>query len=180
MRETLFWPCCAFVPPPPLTMLTWNFTKWAGRQSSWIFGGMGWDGAGMLKLICLLTYGNFIPKKSISNRAVKLDPDLGDSWAYFYKFELQHGTEVRSRIGLKWCFVLVLFSCSIKSWLTTMGSDHCHFCAIIIFFGSGIAASSYRVVNQKWRGQVFNCESVPAFTEGRCDRIGWSQQHTLK
>ena len=28
------------------------------------------------------------------NRAAKLDPDLGDTWAYFYKFELQHGTEV--------------------------------------------------------------------------------------
>ena len=25
---------------------------------------------------------------------MKLDPDLGDAWAYFYKFELQHGTEV--------------------------------------------------------------------------------------
>ena len=28
-------------------------------------------------------------------RAVKIDPDLGDTWAHFYKFELQHGTEVR-------------------------------------------------------------------------------------
>lgn len=28
------------------------------------------------------------------NRAVKLNPDLGDSWAYFYKFEVQHGTAV--------------------------------------------------------------------------------------
>ncbi len=27
-------------------------------------------------------------------RAVKIEPDLGDAWAYFYKFELQHGTEV--------------------------------------------------------------------------------------
>eukprot|EP00005_Dracoamoeba_jomungandri_P004683 CAMPEP_0174258100 /NCGR_PEP_ID=MMETSP0439-20130205/7161_1 /TAXON_ID=0 /ORGANISM="Stereomyxa ramosa, Strain Chinc5" /LENGTH=930 /DNA_ID=CAMNT_0015341477 /DNA_START=56 /DNA_END=2848 /DNA_ORIENTATION=- len=26
------------------------------------------------------------------DRAVKLNPDLGDSWAAFYKFELQHGT----------------------------------------------------------------------------------------
>ena len=25
-----------------------------------------------------------------------LDPDLGDTWAYYYKFELQHGTEVRT------------------------------------------------------------------------------------
>ena len=28
-------------------------------------------------------------------RAIKIDPDLGDTWAHFYKFELQHGTEVR-------------------------------------------------------------------------------------
>jgi len=31
---------------------------------------------------------------NISFRAVKLDPDFGDAWAYFYRFELQHGTEV--------------------------------------------------------------------------------------
>ena len=31
-------------------------------------------------------------------RAAKLDPDLGDVWAYFYKFEQQHGTEVRDTI----------------------------------------------------------------------------------
>lgn len=28
------------------------------------------------------------------NRALKIEPDLGDTWAYFYKFELLHGTEV--------------------------------------------------------------------------------------
>ena len=27
-------------------------------------------------------------------RAVKIDPDLGDAWAFYYKFELEHGTEV--------------------------------------------------------------------------------------
>ncbi len=27
-------------------------------------------------------------------RAVKIDPDLGDTWSYYYKFELQYGTEV--------------------------------------------------------------------------------------
>jgi pre-mRNA-processing factor 6 len=27
-------------------------------------------------------------------RTVKLDPDFGDAWAYYYKFELQFGTEV--------------------------------------------------------------------------------------
>lgn len=26
---------------------------------------------------------------------MKIDSDLGDAWAFFYKFELQHGTEVR-------------------------------------------------------------------------------------
>ena len=30
------------------------------------------------------------------HRTVKLEPDLGDAWAYFYKFELLHGTEVSS------------------------------------------------------------------------------------
>lgn len=25
---------------------------------------------------------------------MKIDSDLGDAWALFYKFELQHGTEV--------------------------------------------------------------------------------------
>ena len=29
-------------------------------------------------------------------RTVKIDPDYGDAWAYFYKFELQYGTEVNS------------------------------------------------------------------------------------
>lgn len=30
------------------------------------------------------------------HRTVKIDSDLGDAWAFFYKFELQHGTEVRA------------------------------------------------------------------------------------
>ncbi|XP_046863113.1 pre-mRNA-processing factor 6-like [Xenia sp. Carnegie-2017] len=37
------------------------------------------------------------------NRAVKLDPDLGDIWAYFYKFEQQHGTENQQENVLKRC-----------------------------------------------------------------------------
>ena len=57
-----------------------------------------------------MTYGhallNFLPQRlfwierKVSKarewfqRAVKIEPDLGDTWAYFYKFELQHGTEV--------------------------------------------------------------------------------------
>ena len=48
-------------------------------------------------------------------RTVKLDPDFGDAWAYFYKFELQHGTpeqaaEIKRRCvaaephhGQVWC-----------------------------------------------------------------------------
>lgn len=27
-------------------------------------------------------------------RAVKIDPDQGDTWAYYYKFEQTHGTQV--------------------------------------------------------------------------------------
>lgn len=32
------------------------------------------------------------------HRTVKIDSDLGDAWAFFYKFELQHGTEVRAGV----------------------------------------------------------------------------------
>ncbi|CDW55092.1 Pre mRNA processing factor 6 [Trichuris trichiura] len=57
-------------------------------------------------------------------RTVKVEPDLGDSWAYFYKFELLHGTpeqqdDVRRRCvqaeprhGEAWCQV----SKDIKNW----------------------------------------------------------------
>ena len=38
-------------------------------------------------------------------RTVKIDPDLGDAWAYFYRFEQTHGTEVSAHIG---CLLLVL------------------------------------------------------------------------
>lgn len=31
------------------------------------------------------------------NKTVKIDPDLGDAWAYYYKFEQIHGTEVSMR-----------------------------------------------------------------------------------
>ncbi|KAL9962298.1 hypothetical protein ACROYT_G031386 [Oculina patagonica] len=37
------------------------------------------------------------------NRAVKLDPDLGDSWACFYRFELQHGTEAQQEGVMQRC-----------------------------------------------------------------------------
>ena len=32
------------------------------------------------------------------HRTVKIEPDLGDAWAYFYKFEKLHGSEVKSCI----------------------------------------------------------------------------------
>lgn len=38
-------------------------------------------------------------------RAVKIEPDLGDTWAYFYKFELQHGTEAQQENVLKKCIM---------------------------------------------------------------------------
>ncbi|XP_016148957.1 pre-mRNA-processing factor 6-like [Sinocyclocheilus grahami] len=36
-------------------------------------------------------------------RTVKIEPDLGDAWAFFYKFELQHGTEEQQREVKKRC-----------------------------------------------------------------------------
>ena len=58
------------------------------------------------------------------NKTVKIDPDLGDAWAYFYKFELLNGTkeqqeEVKKRCvsaephhGENWCNV----SKNIANW----------------------------------------------------------------
>jgi len=37
------------------------------------------------------------------NRAVNINPDLGDAWAYFYKFEIQNGTEEQQKAILKRC-----------------------------------------------------------------------------
>ena len=59
----------------------------------------------MLSVYNYITGSNFIHRLFWSERklkkarewfqrAVKIDPDLGDTWAYFYKFELLHGTEV--------------------------------------------------------------------------------------
>lgn len=39
------------------------------------------------------------------NRTVKIDPDLGDAWAYFYKFELLHGNESQAADVLERCNV---------------------------------------------------------------------------
>ncbi|XP_023560066.1 pre-mRNA-processing factor 6 [Octodon degus] len=63
------------------------------------------------------------------HRTVKIDSDLGDAWAFFYKFELQHGTEeqqeeVRKRCenaeprhGELWCTV----SKDIANWQRKIG-----------------------------------------------------------
>ncbi|KRX96568.1 Pre-mRNA-processing factor 6, partial [Trichinella pseudospiralis] len=63
------------------------------------------------------------------NRTVKVDPDLGDSWAYYYKFEQVHGTEeqqsdVRNRCiqaeprhGELWCS----YSKKIANWRCSVG-----------------------------------------------------------
>lgn len=37
------------------------------------------------------------------NRTVKIDPDMGDAWAFFYKFELLHGTEAQQAEALERC-----------------------------------------------------------------------------
>ncbi|KAK1266547.1 hypothetical protein QJS04_geneDACA000519 [Acorus gramineus] len=41
--------------------------------------------------------------RSWLNRAVTLAPDIGDFWALYYKFELQHGTEDNQKDVLKRC-----------------------------------------------------------------------------
>jgi len=37
------------------------------------------------------------------NRTVSLDPDLGDAWSFWYKFELQHGNEEQQELIVKKC-----------------------------------------------------------------------------
>lgn len=39
------------------------------------------------------------------NRTVKIDPDLGDAWAYFYKFEMIYGTEAQQNEVIERCNV---------------------------------------------------------------------------
>ncbi|XP_043945818.1 pre-mRNA-processing factor 6 [Protopterus annectens] len=63
------------------------------------------------------------------HRTVKIDQDLGDAWAYFYKFEQQHGTEEQQqdvkkrcensepRHGELWCKV----SKDVKNWQQKVG-----------------------------------------------------------
>lgn len=38
--------------------------------------------------------------RSWCNRAVTLDPDLGDAWANYYAFELQHGVPEQQQVSL--------------------------------------------------------------------------------
>ena len=44
---------------------------------------------------CRLFWADRIVEKARNwfNRAVKLDPDNGDAWAYFLKFEIEQGTD---------------------------------------------------------------------------------------
>ncbi|XP_065898185.1 pre-mRNA-processing factor 6-like [Dysidea avara] len=57
-------------------------------------------------------------------RAVKIDPDFGDAWAYKYRFELQHGTEEQQGAVLKSCIkaeprhgeIWCMVSKNIKNW----------------------------------------------------------------
>uniref|UniRef100_T1JXH8 Pre-mRNA-processing factor 6 n=1 Tax=Tetranychus urticae TaxID=32264 RepID=T1JXH8_TETUR len=58
------------------------------------------------------------------HQTIKVDPDFGDAWGYFYKFELMHGTEAQQqevknkcvdtepRHGENWCKI----SKDIKNW----------------------------------------------------------------
>lgn len=34
---------------------------------------------------------------------IKIDPDYGDAWAYFYKFETQHGSEQQQQELIERC-----------------------------------------------------------------------------
>ena len=59
--------------------------------------GTGWQGNLETNYICKDTLVICIhsPKTVLSTfltRTVKLDPDFGDAWINFYKFELVHGT----------------------------------------------------------------------------------------
>ena len=41
--------------------------------------------------------------RSWFNRSVTLNPDIGDHWAMYYKFELQHGTEEQQEAVVRRC-----------------------------------------------------------------------------
>ena len=50
--------------------------------------GTGWQGE--LVFFLKISPGNILD--FFHTRTVKLDPDFGDAWINFYKFELVHGT----------------------------------------------------------------------------------------
>eukprot|EP00050_Salpingoeca_kvevrii_P012075 m.20269 g.20269 ORF g.20269 m.20269 type:complete len:929 (-) comp3819_c0_seq1:89-2875(-) len=60
-------------------------------------------------LVLLAIARFFVTERKISkardwfHRTVKLSPDLGDAWAYYYKFELNHGTERQQEDVLAHC-----------------------------------------------------------------------------
>lgn len=51
------------------------------------------------------------------NRAVTVNPDLGDAWAHFYKLELLHGTkdEQQGACGFSACVIDALAHCVARS-----------------------------------------------------------------
>ena len=47
--------------------------------------------------------GKIDKARSWFQKAVQLNPDVGDFWAYYYKFEIQHGTQEQQEELLKAC-----------------------------------------------------------------------------
>jgi pre-mRNA-processing factor 6 len=43
------------------------------------------------------------PRPTRYHKTVKLDPDLGDAWAAYYRFELKHGTAEQAEAVVKYC-----------------------------------------------------------------------------
>ena len=55
-------------------------------------GQVTWKKDTLVKILLHLHSPKTVLKSTFSNRTVKLDPDFGDAWINFYKFELVHGT----------------------------------------------------------------------------------------
>lgn len=59
----------------------------------------------LISFTCFIIHRLFWSERKITKarewflRTVKIEPDLGDAWAFFYKFELQHGTDVSMGIS---------------------------------------------------------------------------------
>ena len=63
-----------------------------------------WGDCFPLVCICLTRLRPKIDKaRTWFDRAVRLDPDLGDAWAYFYKFEVANGSSERVQRVLRRC-----------------------------------------------------------------------------